>query len=1725
MDSETQASALQPHVDAVNSISVNNPVPLPPEEEPQGKNGLVQKPTFKSIWQAKKRLLAFSSQKVLLNSPKKPQEESEKSEKVTKKNKKEPYPDEKLKCTIKEIEEIKLATNPALKQELLDQINLINLDSVPQNVFVMPKLTSTDGDNQFRKIELKSRNYRRTDDRESPSVDRKSRSHKKDTYPQNWTEFKEKDLSDKMLAQLKPKPSSDFSKFFTLETPPPLIDTWRSRSEKGTTNIPFKYIRRTKAKPHVYYSVNFDTVKESCMSRKQLYNIVSSSRRQLIEKLFSEKSKIQPSASKVEARKWYPKSWRKADNVEGKLLENSVGLSFLQSYSDEEEIIETATDELLKEAANHQENLIPTEDIPLPGDPIISSERSKVPVEEPESIVGIELITSVQEPKVSEEKTEIYEEPKPFVEESKVVNDPEDPVGESATKTPTIKHLNSIKLPPEKFANLRDDWEVVTPPKSEMKPLSDDELDRSQTPDVRKTKESPSREEKTDNGKQAVKKKKKQDKSEEVEKREKKKDKIKVKRKHGEDKKKKRKHRIKDKFKKDKKKKKTEKKKKGVKGDDFEDANIDRQKIIEDLMEKIDHVEKIKSKKEKQKEHELKDDKDKKKEVENNKPKSDDDLSEMIDKNCTEQQNKNPTPEPVEESRTPERKIIVRKTGTPDTDGYNSHWESDEGATSVAPPVKEASRSWESDEEVFERYYPSEDRPTVPPAPLPYVQSLEIPLNIKPFSRRRTGQKLDQTPPQPVPITLDDELKILEQQNRDLSEERKKLELEKMKVQQLELQYKCLEQQSESDKRKYEEIYRHYKQSRQLKKNNYEVLDVDLSKVKKEKDEDGFDISSSTDFDIETGMADSLENAYEEFMKAVTPADKKSTRKKSSDSDITPSHIPNLMKGEQTTPAQPKIVPNIRIDDLLPKELPSVFDHLDIPLPQPVPVPSPKLDQLPKPLLNIPLPLIVSPRLETINNVIKGVELVKTVPTTIQRPESPEDVEMADAVKKPFNFTIQGKKLLATSGLGLDEDSDEGRRLTPPTVPRRAESPQKEEPDRMEVEEKSENKKKIEKDSHDVKNQEKIEHIKDKPEKPDKHSYDKKIDNKMEKGSLKKKEERIRSRSPRRRDDRRYSRSPAPSRRGRESPRRIALRRSRSPYGRRVSPARRRWTPSPRRRRRTPTPPRRKSSPRRRTPSPRNRPSSPKRRRSSPKPPPKDKHDHVRHKSPIVQSSPMGGLKKSVADSTISDDLLPQPAINHDNDYTESPVSMFFDRNNISRNVDSPQRPPLDIRIHQMVGLSPQKTQPQPQPQSQPPPPPINYHPYNQHPYQQFDYSLPPPVRVAPPVKPRPANKVVQVGNMIQIVPTEDIPMSSVQPSVSNQQILQVGNMLQIVPQTVVPPNAVPPTMDVPVVTEVGADKSSVDEVMKQRRAEREMRRAERDRRRKEKEKRRKEKEKKKQLKLKLRTENLIKKALQQEQEELEEEELVEEPQQWPPPTMVFPQKITTPGKSILLQEGEAGRRTTPRKSVHFADGVRPGEGTSPSAGEELSSPPLAATKLPKEKRFKKVKQTKKSKKKTKIKVKVTKRHDQVDEDLPPPPPPPGSPPPHIFPPRVKTHSINNIHPQYMPKIMPLPQSVYLSYMHASFWATQSPANFLQQGLPIPVQGTPPPPNQFHHHHPLQIPPGMYHRPPAHQQVMALRPMGARSAMHAGSSYQHPAQLPPMYGAATRPPPGGIPWT
>lgn len=64
---------------------------------------------------------------------------------------------------------------------------------------------------------------------------------------------------------------------------------------------------------------------------------------------------------------------------------------------------------------------------------------------------------------------------------------------------------------------------------------------------------------------------------------------------------------------------------------------------------------------------------------------------------------------------------------------------------------------------------------------------------------------------------------------------------------------------------------------------------------------------------------------------------------------------------------------------------------------------------------------------------------------------------------------------------------------------------------------------------------------------------------------------------------------------------------------------------------------------------------------------------------------------------------------------------------------------------------------------------------------------------------------------------------------------------------------------------------------------------------------------------------------------------------------------------SGLSAEEDGGNKKL--KCVKFADGIAPGEGTSPSGGEELSSPPP-----PKEKRSKKIKK-KKLQKKKKIKV------------------------------------------------------------------------------------------------------------------------------------------------------------
>lgn len=52
--------------------------------------------------------------------------------------------------------------------------------------------------------------------------------------------------------------------------------------------------------------------------------------------------------------------------------------------------------------------------------------------------------------------------------------------------------------------------------------------------------------------------------------------------------------------------------------------------------------------------------------------------------------------------------------------------------------------------------------------------------------------------------------------------------------------------------------------------------------------------------------------------------------------------------------------------------------------------------------------------------------------------------------------------------------------------------------------------------------------------------------------------------------------------------------------------------------------------------------------------------------------------------------------------------------------------------------------------------------------------------------------------------------------------------------------------------------------------------------------------------------------------------------------------------------------------------------------------------------------------------VRTTQETEDDEDNLPPPSPPPGSPPPHLFPPRAKIHSINNVHPNFAPAIINL---------------------------------------------------------------------------------------------------------
>lgn len=535
------------------------------------------------------------------------------------------------------------------------------------------------------------------------------------------------------------------------------------------------------------------------------------------------------------------------------------------------------------------------------------------------------------------------------------------------------------------------------------------------------------------------------------------------------------------------------------------------------------------------------------------------------------------------------------------------------------------------------------------------------------------------------------------------------------------------------------------------------------------------------------------------------------------------------------------------------------------------------------------------------------------------------------------------------------------------------------------------------------------------------------------------------------------------------------------------------------------------------------------------------------NKSP--RSSPLDGFKRSLADSTISDDQL-IPTISESpvkqspkTDYYKTTTGAYHSSSTThyghtkhdtnAKPKLSPKRPSLDDRINQVLGIEKSEADLEaPRRISTTYEGQYDYgNKYPVYAHQHPDYRSGYSAAVAGEMKADDGSRLVQMGNVLQIVPAassdgdtsrlrKDHPSSSHHlhhqshhghttipshhhPPTPQQQILQVGNMLQIVPTALptvqtsssaaavaavlaaVAPPPPPPLLPAP---ETVQEKvlSSAEELLRQqhaqRKAEKEVRRQERDRRRKEKERKQKEREKKKALRVKTKTEDMIKRALMLETEGNVEEdasetavvaEEMEEEIKWSPSNPILAGALANlakpVGKSILTSEKLSKLNVTKalelltesRKQVKFADGIIPGEGTSPSAGEELSSPPPSGKRAAKERRhskslLSKAVRNKLSKKKVKVKVvRNSKKHststtassrnptnplcnpssnppnpnlsqpspspsDADLEQLPPPSPPPGSPPPHIFPARVKPPPPpNNIHPTAVAAYLP----------------------------------------------------------------------------------------------------------
>lgn len=107
---------------------------------------------------------------------------------------------------------------------------------------------------QFKKREIKSRNYRRSDSfkRRSPSPENCSKRVGKLIYPRNWVEYKQQgltlvkdeELKSKVFPKTKHNSHELVAKFLTFDGPSPLIESFKSLTlEEKAENVPMSFLR------------------------------------------------------------------------------------------------------------------------------------------------------------------------------------------------------------------------------------------------------------------------------------------------------------------------------------------------------------------------------------------------------------------------------------------------------------------------------------------------------------------------------------------------------------------------------------------------------------------------------------------------------------------------------------------------------------------------------------------------------------------------------------------------------------------------------------------------------------------------------------------------------------------------------------------------------------------------------------------------------------------------------------------------------------------------------------------------------------------------------------------------------------------------------------------------------------------------------------------------------------------------------------------------------------------------------------------------------------------------------------------------------------------------------------------------------------------------------------------------------------------------------------------